>query len=451
MTRKTNINQTVLTNLVENKAKSYKDFKKIVEDNLAKGVKENPQYAEILSAMATPYNPTKGNKYRGINRLVLTMVSLAKGYTDPRWMTLKQMQDKGYSLKAKDPSKGYQKGDQKCVEIMYFIPKYFYELDKEGNIDWRHGRQISDSEYEKLTEEEKKRVFTKTIKSFVFNAEQIDGIAPLETAKKNYSTKLIDHIAKKLNVALKWNSGKERPCYSPKEDKVYMPSKDLFKKELYLKGAGLHELAHSTGHSSRLNRDLVGMFGTQSYAFEELIAESTAAMLCSFLGIEKTVDDNHKAYVKSWLSVIKDNPSALIDAFKLAEKACDYIIENAELENYTETVKETEEVTEPVKATEKKATKKSAKKTTKKATKKATEKVEKTAEVKKTTAVKVDKKAKKGIAKVNVIETTTFIRNGLEIVRIEKKQINGLTSFIELTKDFYDSISAKQKKTWGLA
>ena len=429
-------NTTAINLLVENKAKTYNDYMKNVENVLEKGVNGDPKYIEILSRMASPCNPETPTVYKGVNRLVLSMVALAKGYKDNRWYTMKNIQDHNalqknkdhqWSLKAQDSEKGYQKGDQKCVEIMYFIPKYLYDLDKDGNIDWRHGKSITQKEYDALSEKDKKRVFTKTIKSFVFNAEQIDGVEPLVKPNKKYSTKLIEHIAKAMNVGLELGSNKERPCYSPTENKVYMPDSFLFKKNVYLQGAGLHELSHATGHKSRLNRDMTGRFGSQSYAFEELVAESSAAMLCAFLGIEKEVDENHKAYVKSWLSVCKDKAKALIEAFKLAEQACQYIVDVADLENYVEK-------TETAKAKAK------AKRTSKEVSSvKAEKKVAKTKAVK--TTKKETAKKEKTVRKTTVPKMTEYIKDGIKIVRLE----NG-DKWSEMTRSFYDSLSSQAKK-----
>lgn len=318
--------------------KTYNEYVKNVESQLEKGLKENPQFMEELALVSRPFNPIRKTMYKGVNRLNLMLVAKAYGYKDTRWYTFKDIENLGLHLKAKDGVK-YKKGDQKCVEIWYFIPLYY----------WTAKKAISQTEYDKLSDEEKKHVTPRYFKSYVFNGEQIDGLTPMEElAEKNYSTKLIDHISQKLNVPITWNSDKPHPCYVPSQDKIYMPNKNAYKKERYMLATALHELSHSTGHSSRLNRTLNGLFGKKEYAMEELVAESSAAMLCAYLNIESTVDENHKAYIKSWLSATKDEPNALVNAFKEAERCCDYIIKVAELDTYEEqtelaptTIKET--------------------------------------------------------------------------------------------------------------
>lgn len=430
---------------------SYKDYQKMVETELENGIKEKGlKFIEEFSRNDSPFNPVTKTIYRGTNRLWLGLVALKKGYTDPRWLTFKQMTEKGYSLKAKDEKKGYQKGDQKAVEIMYFIPRYLYDLDKDGNIDFRHGKSITEEEYKALSEKDKKRVFTKTIKSWVFNAEQMNGIPALEKKEtKVFSTKLADHIAKKLGVSLVWNSPKENPCYSSATDTVYMPNV-TYKEEKYMLANVLHEFSHATGHKSRLGRDLKNMFGSSAYAFEELVAESSATMLCAILGIEKTVDKNHKAYIKSWLNYAKDHENALLKAFKLAEQSCDYIMNVAELDAYSET--EQESVSEPVKET-----KKRGRKATKKAEKpiaKPKAKATKKEPVKKTATKKAETK-KSETKKAETVKMMENIVNGIAIVRIELTKADGNIAWIEMTKDFYNNLKKSDKKrlekAWGLA
>lgn len=425
----TNFATRIIDSLIINKAKTYTDFKSNAEKLLEEGIKDAGQWENVCRKLGLQKSMRSDKVYNGVNQLVLGMVAFAKGYDDTRWLTLndikahneqKQNKENQWSLKARDPEKGYQQGDQKCVEIMYFIPKYLYDLDKDGNIDWKHGLSISQSEFEALSDEDKKRVFTKTIKSFVFNAEQVDGIEPLVKENKTFSVKLIEHIANKLNLGLDFES-KDSPCYIPSRDTVSMPKAKLFKNQRYLYVSALHEFSHATGHSKRLNRDLKGRFGSSDYAFEELVAESSATMLASYLGIETEVDKNHKAYIKSWLGSCKDNKNALLDAFKLAEQACDYIIREADLENYEEMIEVVETVEEPAKAT-----KKTAKKTSKKATKKTSN-----------------------------VRMISNIKDGVEIIRVELTKEDGSIAWAELTKDFYMNMKKSDRKqfekAWGLA
>src|SRR3546814_74250 len=86
----------------------------------------------------------------------------------------------------------------------------------------------------------------------------------------------------------------------------------------------LHELGHASGHRSRLHRDLSGSFGSKKYAFEELIAEVTAAFCCASLSIAPTV--RHANYIGSWLDVLREDDRAIVRAASAASKAVDYIL-----------------------------------------------------------------------------------------------------------------------------
>jgi len=86
----------------------------------------------------------------------------------------------------------------------------------------------------------------------------------------------------------------------------------------------LHECSHASGHTSRLNRDLSGTFGSKKYAFEELIAEISAAYLCTSLGITPTV--RHADYIGSWLAVLREDDRAIVRAASQASKAADYLL-----------------------------------------------------------------------------------------------------------------------------
>ena len=86
----------------------------------------------------------------------------------------------------------------------------------------------------------------------------------------------------------------------------------------------MHELGHATGHSSRLNRDQGGSYGTKKYAFEELVAELSSAFSCASLGIVPTV--RHADYIGSWLEVLREDSRAIVRAASQASKAADYLL-----------------------------------------------------------------------------------------------------------------------------
>lgn len=123
--------------------------------------------------------------------------------------------------------------------------------------------------------------------------------------------------------------------YSPQLDVIEIPPKESFLLKTNIAcyySTFFHEIAHSTGHEKRLNRRF-GEKGTDSYAFEELVAELTASMLCHETGVSEynrknydVQEDNTAAYLVGWLRYFESNTSAIIQAASLADKARDYVL-----------------------------------------------------------------------------------------------------------------------------
>jgi antirestriction protein ArdC len=118
--------------------------------------------------------------------------------------------------------------------------------------------------------------------------------------------------------------GGERAFYDPRHDFVQVPPPQAYFEPINWHRTALHEIGHASGHSSRLNRDMSGSFGSKKYAFEELIAEISAAYLCALLNITPTV--RHADYIGSWLDVLREDNRAIVRAASAASKAADYIL-----------------------------------------------------------------------------------------------------------------------------
>jgi antirestriction protein ArdC len=117
--------------------------------------------------------------------------------------------------------------------------------------------------------------------------------------------------------------GGDRAFYAPAEDYVQVPPPQAYFEPINWHRTALHELGHATGHRSRLNRDQGGSYGTRKYAFEELVAELSAAFSCASLGIVPTV--RHADYIGSWLEVLREDNRAIGRAASQASKAADYL------------------------------------------------------------------------------------------------------------------------------
>ena len=131
-----------------------------------------------------------------------------------------------------------------------------------------------------------------------------------------------DSIVENTNIHI--NYGGDKAFYSPSLDSVGMPTVEQFKTSNGFYSTMFHELGHATGHKSRLDRK----FGVdqKGYAFEELIAEITSAMVMIKVGMINEPRDDHAKYLNNWIALLKDNPNALQQAFSKAEKAAQWIM-----------------------------------------------------------------------------------------------------------------------------
>ena len=184
----------------------------------------------------------------------------------------------------------------------------------------------------------------------VFNAEQIDGISKYEAKKYDLDTERIMHIRDNLinNMNVGYSEEGDKAFYNPKHDRIVIPEMDRFETEYDYMATLFHEAGHATGHESRFNRQIANMFGSPEYAKEELRAEISSAFTAQAVGItyeQNSHMENHKAYIQSWISALKNNPNELFLAIKDAEKISDYLIEKAEIEKeLTNEISKPEEV-----------------------------------------------------------------------------------------------------------
>ena len=120
--------------------------------------------------------------------------------------------------------------------------------------------------------------------------------------------------------------------YAPASDYIQLPAREDFKSKQDYYATALHELSHWTGHKSRIDRDFSKSkrWGDSAYAFEELVAELGAAMLCAHLKIDGQLQ--HASYVASWLKVLKQDSKAILKAGAEAQKILDYLVKVEEVE-----------------------------------------------------------------------------------------------------------------------
>ena len=270
-----------------------------------------------------PMNPTTGKRYKGINAIYL----MCQGRDDPRWMTYKQAAAAGAQV-----AKG-EKG----------TPVQYWKFQEEKNKLNDQGRPVYDSLGKPVKETitlERPRVFFAT----VFNAEQIEGLPPIE--RKEHQWDACERAEKilKASGAEIHHSRQSRAYYRPSSDSIHLPDREQFPKADGYYATALHELGHWTGHQSRLNRDLIYPFGSEGYAKEELRAEIASMMLGNEIGIGHD-PQQHAAYVASWIKALKDDPLEIFRASADAEKIHGYVLafEQKQVQEQEQTKEQTQE------------------------------------------------------------------------------------------------------------
>jgi len=240
-----------------------------------------------LVVAGVPRNFVSGKAYRGVNPLLLGIA----GYQTPWWGTYKQISSAGGQVR---------KGEKSSMIV------YFSMIEKRDDDD----RLI--------------RKFPVLRYFNVFNLEQQDGIEipEVETMEVIPPDAIIDGYSSGPQVNI---VGGDSAHYSPSIDAVSMPKQEQFESQAAYYQTLYHELTHSSGHPSRLARDLTGRFGSSLYAKEELIAEIGSAILCYKTGTEWEVD-NTIAYLQSWTKKLSDDPRLIIQAASAADKAVNHMM-----------------------------------------------------------------------------------------------------------------------------
>lgn len=241
-------------------------------------------------------NLVSGKAYRGINRLLLGMSSMATGYGSPTWATFQQWREKGASVRR----------GEKATHIVFFKP-----VSKETVSE---GGETETAKYALL------RGYC------VFNAGQVDGFSeasPASTVTEFERHERAEETMRRTGAVIR--HGGDAAFYAPSQDMVQLPNKAAFHAPANYYATAFHELTHWTGAKSRLDRDLdKGRFGNPAYAFEELVAEMGAAFLCAEHGVQGEI--RHAGYIQHWINALRENDRAIFKASALAQKAADYLL-----------------------------------------------------------------------------------------------------------------------------
>ena len=287
--------------------KEKKPFHETVAEKLIEQLKQGtaPWQKPWEPGTGMPFNPTTGNRYKGINVIQL----MSQNHDDKRWMTYNQANSLDAQVK---------KGE-KGTPIQYW--KFSEEKIKK---DKKTGKPILDSEGKAVKIKvrlERPKVFMAT----VFNAEQIDGLPEIEKKENNWADldraeKILQYSGAKIN-----HSDQDRAFYNSFSDEISLPDKTQFPTPDNYYATALHELGHWTGHETRLDRDMGHPFGSDGYAKEELRAEISSMILGEELGIGHD-PGQHVAYVKSWIRNLEEDPLEIFRAAADAEKIQEYVL-----------------------------------------------------------------------------------------------------------------------------
>jgi antirestriction protein ArdC len=251
-----------------------------------------PWNPDAAAGPHSPFNPTTGKHYRGINVLLLGMDPRAFTTGDPRWMTYQQAREAGWQVR---------KGE-KASTIFFYKP---LEVDDEKAEDG-----------------------TRTIpmlKSYsVFHASQVDGIPPYKAPTIEEAAwrrpEAADFILKNSGAAVR--IGGERAFYSPSTDHIQLPPEHAFHGPQQWAATAMHELGHWTGHKTRLNRDLSGRFGSGAYAQEELRAELASVFIGTAMDLPTDIPQ-HASYMQSWIKALRNDKREIFRAAADAQKIAD--------------------------------------------------------------------------------------------------------------------------------
>lgn len=244
-------------------------------------------------------NAISGRSYRGINLLLLGLTALERSFDDPRWLTYRQAQAKGGHVR---------RGEQGTQVVLW---KWIDRSDVDTSESQQH--------YPLL------RLFT------VFNITQCDDVAPPPYDGGGSQ----DPLAEAEAIVASYPGGPPvlhdagSAYYIPSRDEVHLPPRESFRDAHGYYATLFHELAHSTGHEIRLNREgyqSAARFGSEIYSREELVAEFTAAFLGQEAGTDPSRVEQSAAYIASWLKALRDDRRLVVIAAGQAQRAADHIL-----------------------------------------------------------------------------------------------------------------------------
>lgn len=277
--------------------KTRKDIEQEITDLVVKQLREGrvPWKRPWSANGFMPTSLTTGKTYSGINLLLLSI--LGAEHSTPYWVTYREAQKRG----------GYIRQGEKGVPI----------------IKWS-----AYTRKDPQTGEETQGFFMRQFT--VFNLDQTANVSAPAMKQIDFSSiddgiqSIIDSYATRPEI---YHSIQDRAYYSPELDSIHLPKREMFNSAEEYALTLTHELVHSTGHQSRLNRfeSDSTKFGCKTYAKEELVADIGATMMLAQVGIQVELD-NTASYITNWLNALENDPSLIVSASAKAQKAVDYVL-----------------------------------------------------------------------------------------------------------------------------
>ncbi|MGH2984020.1 MAG: ArdC family protein [Solirubrobacterales bacterium] len=242
-------------------------------------------------------NLSSGRPYRGVNQLLTQLTQQARGYDSPLWLTYRGAERAGGNVR---------RGERGTLVVLW---KRLLVKDEETD--------------------EKKLVWW--IRPYtVFNLDQVDGVEPPASEDKRLEFDPIERCEQLLARMPSPPIVEHRPggaFYIAASDTITLPPRESFYEVEGYYATRFHEAVHSTGHRSRLDRELAPKSDEQAYSREELIAELGAAMLCGTAGIAPQRLEQSAAYIGSWLRALRDDKRMVVSASQHAQRAVDYVLD----------------------------------------------------------------------------------------------------------------------------
>ena len=314
----------------------------------------NMEQAKWQKPWVQPHNGVACNlyrqdkPYRGVNDFLLNLLVELSGWNTPYFVTMKQMDDEQLKYSGLQLNKVEPKFDKdgmplfdkegnlryKCEEsfpVFKYLPKIY---DKEGN-------KLTLEDYDAMTDDEQaecKRFFSLFVYS-VWNIDQTDFAtvypdaykAMTETPAHDYETMERDEALERMITMGGWICpilfGGTSAHFAPREKHIRLPKRETFLGDAMFYATAIHEMAHSTKIELKRSEEITeGVLSDDKYAYEELVAELTSAVVCSSLGIGKLLDEQHLTYVESWRKHLRDDKDFIVKVIDDVQKATNYIL-----------------------------------------------------------------------------------------------------------------------------